>query len=448
MIRRASALAIIALALVATACPKGSTTAAVVPSDPTPVSTPSIALGAIPSVPPGGAATAAEAMKELCVPPITKTTSPPKPTVTPPQIAEVEHEVEQVRGLHYLHPVVVQEITDAQIDRRLAAAFSDTYPVTYYARRSAAWGTIGVIPPGTDLRAAIKNFESGQVVGFYDPDSKRLVFVGSGDADLSVDERFTLAHELTHALDDQHFDLRRLDGIAAACEDEDFQAALGAIEGNAQYTAAEVLLHMPGGLDLGDLIGSLLAGGSRELPGVPPFLSALELWPYTTGLAFMQAEATAGGEAAVDQVLRHFPSTTEQVIHPDAYPSDVPAPVDVPDLTPALGPTWGDLDAMQVGEEWLTAMLDLRLDDATAASAADGWDGGVYRAWTDGKAVAVVLATAWDSEADATAFATAMTTWIADGRSIASVHQDGSEVRVAFATDAETLHRLGSGPAG
>ncbi len=447
MIRRASALAIVALALVATACPKGSTTGAIVTPDPTAVSTPSIALGAIPSVPPGGAATAAEAMKELCVPPITKTTAPPTPTVTPPQIAEVEREVEQVRGLDYLHPVAVQEITDAQIDRKLAAAFKDTYPVTYYARRSAAWGTIGVIPPGTDLRAAIKNFQSGAVVGFYDQDSKRLVFVGSGDADLSVEERLALAHELTHALDDQHFDLRRLDSIAATCKDENFEAALGAIEGNAQYTAAEVLLHTPG-LNLGDLIGSLLTIGSQQVSGVPPFLAAIEYWPYSAGLAFMQTQATAGGEAAVDRVLRHLPATTEQVIHPDAYPSDVPAPVDVPDLTGALGPTWGDLDAMQVGEEWLTAMLDLRLDDATAASAADGWDGGVYRAWTNGKAVAVVLATAWDSEADATAFATAMASWIADGHSIASVHQDGSQVRVAFATDAETLHRLESGLAG
>jgi len=445
MIRRASALAIVALALVATACPKGSTTAAVPPSDPTPVSRPSIALGTIPSVPPGGAATAAEAMKELCVPPITKTTPAPKPTVTPPQIAEVEREVEQERGLDYLHPVAVQEITDAQIDRKLAAAFKNTYPVTYYARRSAAWGTIGVIPPGTDLRAAIKNFESGQVVGFYDPDSKRLVFVGSGDTDLSVEERLALAHELTHALDDQHFDLRRLDSIAATCKDENFEAALGAIEGNAQYTAAEVLLHAPGGINLGDLIGSLLTIGSQKVSGVPPFLTAIEYWPYSAGLAFMQAEATAGGEAAVDRVLRHLPVTTEQVIHPDAYPSEVPAPVDVPDLTPALGPTWGDLDAMQVGEEWLTAMLDLRLDDATAASAAEGWDGGVYRAWTDGTAVAVVLATAWDSEADATAFASAMTAWVADGGSIASVRQDGREVRVAFATDAGTLHRLEGG---
>ncbi len=247
MIRRASALGIVALALVATACPKGSTTAAVVTPDPTHASTPSIALGAIPSVPPGGAATAAEAMKELCVPPITKTTAPPKPTVTPPQIAEVEREVEQVRGLEYIHPVAVQEITDAQIDRKLAAAFKDTYPITYYARRSAAWGTIGVIPPGTDLRAAIKNFESGagrRVLrpGFEAARLRRLRRCGHSRSRSG----FTLAHELTHALDDQHFDLRRLDAIAAACKDENFQAALGAIEGNAQYTAAEVLLHDAG----------------------------------------------------------------------------------------------------------------------------------------------------------------------------------------------------------
>jgi hypothetical protein len=444
MIRRASALGLLALAILAVACPKQTSTSAASPvSTPAPPVT-TISAGPVPSVPPGGAPTAAAAIAKLCAPPTVTTSPPPAHTTTPPQIAGVEREVEQVRGLRYLHPVAVQEITDAQIDVKLAAAFKDTYPVTYHARRSAAWRTIGVIPPGTDLRTAIKNFESGQVVGFYDPDRKRLVFVGSGDAQLSVDERFTLAHELTHALDDQHFDLRRLDSIAAACKDEDFEAALGAIEGNAQYTAAEVLLHAPEGLDLGDLIGSLLASGTRQVPGVPPFLVAIELWPYTTGLAFMQSVATAGGEAAVDRVLRHLPTTTEQVIHPGAYPSDLPARVDVPDLTPALGRAWGDLDAMQVGEQWLTAMLDLHLDDATAAAAADGWDGGVYRAWTDGTDVAVVMATAWDTPDDATGFATAMRTWIADGGAIASVHQDGSRVSVAFATDPSTLQRLGS----
>jgi len=444
VIRRSTALGVAVLALVATACPKDRATSTVSPpASSVPSSPPSaIALGSIPKVRSGGAPTAAAAMRKLCVPPTVTRTPPPPVTPTPPQIAQVEREVEQQRGLRYVRPVAVQEVTDAQIDRKLAAAFAATYPVAYYARRSAAWGTIGVIPPGTDLRAAIKAFESGQVVGFYDPDAQRLVFVGSGDATLSVDERFTLAHELTHALDDQHFDLRRLDAIAATCRDERFDAALGAVEGNAQYTAAEVLLHTPGGLNLGDLIGSLVSSGARQTPGVPPFLSSLEYWPYTTGLAFMESQAAAGGEAAVDRVLRHLPVTTEQVMHPDAYPSDLPTPVDVPDLTPALGASWGDLDAMQVGEEWLHAMLALRLDDETASSSTDGWDGGVYRAWTNGSSVAVVLATVWDTQADAEAFAGAMQTWIADGGSLARVRRDGDRVTVGFASDAPTLERL------
>jgi hypothetical protein len=442
MRRGAIAPAIVVLALVAVACPKSATTSTGAPPSSAGSPSSSVDVGAIPRVEPGGAPTAAAAMKKLCIAPTIEKSPPVKVTPPPPAIAQVEAEVQQVRGLDYLHPVAVQEVSNQEMDRKLAAAFDDTYPVNYYARRTIAWRTIGVIPLGADLRTALHTFETGQVVGFYDPDSKRLVFLGSGQGDLSVDERLTLAHELTHALDDQHFDLRRLDAIAAACRDEDFEAALGAIEGNAQYTAAEVLVRSPGGFDLGDVIASLLNLGSREVPGVPPFLTAIELWPYSAGLAFVQSVATQGGEQAVDHLLRDLPTSTEQVIHPALYPSDTPVPVDVPNLTRALGAGWGDLDAMQVGEEWLTAMLSLRLDDATAASAASGWDGGVYRAFTNGKQVGVVLATAWDSEADAAEFAGAAGDWVSRGSTPARVHQDGVRVTIAFATDSATLDRL------
>jgi hypothetical protein len=442
MSRASIAPAVAILALVAVACPKSSTTSAGAPPSSVAPSARLVDVGAIPPVAPGGAPTAAAAMKKLCVAPTIEETPPVKVTPLPPAIAEVEAQVQQVRGLDYLHPVAVQEVSNQEMDSKLTAAFDDTYPVDYYARRTIAWRTIGVIPLDADLRTALHAFETGQVVGFYDPDSKRLVFLGSGQADLSLDERFTLAHELTHALDDQHFDLRRLDTIAAACRDEDFEAALGAIEGNAQYTAAEVLIRFPGGLDLGDVIGTLLNSGSREVAGVPPFLSTIELWPYSAGLAFVQSVATQGGEQAVDHLLGDLPTSTEQVIHPAAYPSDTPTSVDVPDLTPALGAGWGDLDVMQVGEEWLNAMLALRLDDAIAAAAAAGWDGGVYRAFTNGKEVGVVLATAWDTGADATEFARAADDWISRGSAPARVRRDDTRVTMVFATDTATLGRL------
>ena len=70
---------------------------------------------------------------------------------------------------------------------------------------------------------------------------------------------------------------------------------------------------------------------------------------------------------------------------------------------------------MTVGEEWLRAMLALRLDDGIADDAAAGWDGGVYRAFTDGTDVVVALRTAWDTKEDATAFASALEQWAAAG---------------------------------
>ena len=90
---------------------------------------------------------------------------------------------------------------------------------------------------------------------------------------------------------------------------------------------------------------------------------------------------------------------------------------------------------MQVGEAWLAAMLGLRLDTATAEAAAAGWDGGLYRAFTDGDDAAVVLATAWDSAADADAFAQALREWLdAEGQWGIVGRPDPQRVTLAVAT--------------
>ena len=117
---------------------------------------------------------------------------------------------------------------------------------------------------------------------------------------------------------------------------------------------------------------------------------------------------TAEARALVDRALITFPVSTEQILHPERWPHDTPQPVDVPDLGPALGAGWRDLDVMTVGEAWLRLMLELRLDAGEAEPAAAGWDGGLYRAWTDGSRTAVVLRTVWDTPEDAQQFADAM----------------------------------------
>ncbi|MGZ5214327.1 MAG: hypothetical protein ACXWEN_11330 [Actinomycetota bacterium] len=401
-----------------------------------PSRTPGLSPDPSPSQVPTGPGSAAAAMERLCESPKTGGGSGVTPEgPTPSAIATVEQQVETVRGLRYTSHVDVKALTQEQIDRRLTKNFDKTYPVDFYARRSQAWGTIGVIPAGASIRDALLAFQTGQVVGFYNPANKQLVYIG--DAELSLTERFILAHELTHAIDDQHFGLSRLDSIAARCDDEVFTAGLGAIEGSAQFFATQVILRFPSDAPVGG------GGDGGSLGDVPPFISDLQLWPYGAGMAFVQHLDDRGGTPLVDRALTTFPASTEQIIHPERWPYDTPQPVDVPDLGTALGAGWHDLDVMTVGEVWLQLMLELRLDAGDAGRAATGWDGGLYRAWTDGSRTAVVLRTVWDTPGDAQQFADAMGAWIGNGTAFVN-DPVGARVDVGFASDDATLGALRS----
>jgi hypothetical protein len=391
----------------------------------------------IPHVRPGGAATLQAAIARLCIAPSVPAGTPASGSL-PPDLDAIAHQVEVARGHVFTTPPAAEAITDQEMDRRLAESFSAYYPKLQYDRRTVAWRTIGVLGPDDDLYRAYRTFFRGQVVGFYDPETRELVYLGSGD--LGFTERFTLAHELTHALDDQIFDLKRLDRLTARCRDERAEAALGLVEGSAQYYAAVTVAQDPN-VDLSDLLAAIgNALRSQPVPtGVPPFVDALEVWPYVDGEAFVASRAAGGGTGAVDAAFRRFPVTTEQVIHPDRFPSDRPRVVPIPDLTDHLGPRWGDLDAMIVGEEWLRAMLALRVGDDSAAAATSGWDGGGYRAFSDGTHVVVVMRTAWDTASDAEEFASALGRWAA-GSPLIAVDASRRTVTAVFADAAKPLH--------
>jgi hypothetical protein len=380
-----------------------------------------------------GPTTALEAMRRLCIP-ADIVADPVTEVPTPAAIAEVEDQVESVRGLAFERPVNVEPITPKEMDRRLRAYFDAYYPERFYARRSDAWSTIGAIPRDVGILEALDAYQQGQVLGFYNSQNEELVY--TGDAELDRIEHFVLAHELTHAIDDQHFDLDRLDEMVVGCEDEPFQAALGAVEGSANHFATQVLFRFPV-----SETGSVSGGGLAD--PVPPLIVELQAYPYTAGQRFVDALADEGGPAAVNRALRRFPTTTEQILHPSKFPGETGEPVDVPDFAPTFGPDWRDHDVMVVGEVWLKALLNLRLDDSAAASAAAGWGGGIYRAWSDGKDVAVIMSTVWDTPADAKEFSDALTQWQSRGSGSGLVLKaDGTQVNAGFATSKAEMGAL------
>jgi hypothetical protein len=430
---RALAAALLAVLVVASACtgsgsePLGSGTAAPVPSAPETT-----------SPAPTGPRSAHAALERLCQRP------PPQPAPTgsegptPPAIKQVKGQVQQIRGLEFTEPVPVDAASHDELVKGLIQSFDSSYPGKMYDRRSRAWQTIGVVPRGTSIRRSIERFAGSQVIGYYDPLSGQLVFIGTEDP--TPVQKVTLAHELTHALDDQHFRLDRLNTLEGECADEAYQAALGAVEGDATYFMvlyAQRFLTLDEQLQLG-------VGPAPSTAGIAPFVVELQTWPYTAGLSFIEAMERRGGTEAIDGAMERFPVSTEQVIHPERYPNDAPTAVNVEDLSPELGPGWTDLDVMGVGEAFLSIMLGLRLPPVTGEAAAAGWDGGTYRAWSDGEHVAIVLSTVWDGPRDAAEFASATRQWLGsrEGRSASLLPVQGQAVQVLFASDAATLASL------
>jgi len=434
IVRSPPAVSLLVLLLMGPACsgsePSDSATGAPVPSSPESV-----------SPAPAGPRSAQAALARLCeYPPPQAPSGGAAEGPTPAAIAQVERQVQEIRGLRFTEPVSVSAASHAELVNGLERSFDSAYPAELYERRTSAWQAIGVIPPTTGVREALEEFAGSQVIGYYDTVSGELVFMGAEDP--TALERVTLAHELTHAVDDQHFGLERIDRLANTCRDEAFQAAVGMVEGNATYfmlVYAQRYLTIEEQLEIG-----LQAPPSTE--GIPEFILAMQSWPYTAGLLFVQALQARGGIEAVNRAFTHLPMSTEQIIHPERYPNDVPRPVDVPDLAPELGGGWTDLDVMGLGEAFLSIMLGLELDRTTADAAAAGWDGGIYRAWANGDRVAVVLSTVWDRPEDASEFAAAMTEYIGDrdGVSAMVTPVDGERVQVLFASDATTLDALRS----
>jgi hypothetical protein len=156
------------------------------------------------------------------------------------------------------------------------------------------------------------------------------------------------------------------------------------------------------------------------------------VFTYTQGFTFVEGLFNEGGWSAVDAAYQNPPVSTEQILHPELYPSDAPIPVDLADMTSTLGDGWREVSRNQMGE-WYTYLIlahaadaNARLDDIVAQDAAAGWGGDEYLVLhndvTD--ATAFVMKTVWDTPSDAEEFANAVQQY-ADNRFGVSATQQG-----------------------
>jgi hypothetical protein len=354
----------------------------------------------------------------------------------------IEEAVAPLRELEPVDDVDPQLLNEEELKERTERSFTEDNPAELIEANEVLYRALDMLEEDASLADLYVELLGSQVAGFYDPEVDEL-FVVSRSGGLGVTERITYAHEYTHALQDQHFDLESF-GLDEIGEGDRNTARLTLIEGDAtavmSFWARDALTPE----EMVDLFGASLDPEAQEiLNRMPPILRESLMFPYETGLRFVLGLQTAGGWDAVNDAYEDPPASTEQVMHPEKYdtreaPKDVKLPAD---LAGRMGEGWAATYEDTFGELQTQIWLRNAIDAETGNAAAAGWGGdrfavlqGPDDAWS------VVMATDWDTQDDAREFRNAAGTVVADGEHPGTVISDGTEHWVIVASDGATLN--------
>jgi hypothetical protein len=339
-----------------------------------------------------------------------------RPSVTPEDgfndseldavVARTMARVERIRGLEFRRSVPVSVISRAEFRERRGSNRS----AQYSDWQNQLWEGLFVVDESTNATTARHAVFAGSVVGFYSPGGEKIVLVAD-DTDAVRVDRATLAHELVHALQDQHLRLgfRRttMDGRTAAT---------GLVEGDANYVMRRYEQRC--GTQWNCVERPARSPGNGYNRGL--FVALFH--PYSDGPTFVAALRERGGWAAVDAAYENPPTSSEQLIHPERYPRGDPVAVTVADRS---GPQWtpfapadGQSPSTTVGEAAIFAMLwangvvpeaELPEDDPLSTydydhPASAGWEGDVFVPYRNGDRFGYVFRTVWASPDDAREF--------------------------------------------
>jgi hypothetical protein len=327
---------------------------------------------------------------------------------------EIGPQVEAIRGLTAKRPVT-RTIETRDALRQLVVEMQQKEYSKDKARSDVlGLAAFGLVKPDLDLYTLYIDLLSEQIAGFYRPDDKALYVIGDAGP-FGPLEKTTFAHEFTHALQDQHFDLVRLgfsnDQSKQTFSGDQQMAVQALVEGDAtllmqqwatQHLTAEDILAMV-----------QQTPDSPVLDKAPGIIRESLLFPYTGGLNFVTALQSQGGWEAIDQAFTTLPASTEQILHRQRYPDDRPIPVSLPALTTTLGPGWRIVADDVLGEWSLRQYLQSRLSSGVL-DATEGWGGDRYAVYvtdetfdstSSGFKYVLVLSNAWDTTNDADEFA-------------------------------------------
>lgn len=333
----------------------------------------------------------------------------PRPTQTPAE-SEVADALEFVAYAHALSvrsPVTSKEVSREGGIRLIIAKTEEDVPREAMIAQGDMFALLELTPPTYAFVDGLFEQVKQNIAGFYDPDDDTMYLLDDLDGDV---RQTTLAHELVHALQDQHFRLGERMNYKRG--ELDKLAALGCFaEGDATSAMFDAT-----GAPSGALSGALSADNLRRAMmasiafspsgyATPLAMQASLVSPYVDGFRFVQALRDRGGWPAVNRAWAEPPTSTEQILHLDKYDARE-APLDVATPTSkALGSGFELVDDDVAGELGLRIAMETWASRPQAAKAAAGWGGDRYavfgRTDADGRSAAFAWTLVFDDELQA-----------------------------------------------
>ena len=433
----------------------------VAPSTPTPAADTATPARAETTVPPAptAAATAAAPATGTAAPEATARVRRSAPEAQDAAFDRIARTTSRYRELPIKKDIREGYLSKEQLKVRLRKDFDEEYPAAEARADERVLRAFGLIPEGMDLRKLYLDLYGEQIAGFYEPETDEMYIISSGGT-LNALEETTYAHEVVHALQDQHYDLEKLRKPFEDENDDSLLAVTALVEGDAELTRG---LYVRNDADLAAKIAEIRASelpSSRVLETAPPIISRSLIFPYESGAIFNVSLWQKGGWDAVNRAYGDPPISTEQILHPEKYADqrDEPTEIELPNLAPALGPGWTRLEENLFGEFQTAVLLEGEEGAGDARQAAEGWDGDRFALYANGERDVVAWRSAWDGDQDAEQFAAALRAYdearfdaayaeqdgalrLADGGRVALIRRDGDRVSYVLAPDDELARK-------
>ena len=348
----------------------------------------------------------------------------PAPSIDPALAAQIDAviaSVPEVRELQPTRDVPYQFITREQFQADLTELAFEDVPEEFRLAEERLLKRLGLVPEDADLTELLLELYGAQVAAYYQPDNGTFYIIERDEPFGGLDKMF-VAHEYTHALQDQHYQLEA-NRIKDLDRGDAILGQLAAIEGDAtllmqQWAFGGYLSE----IELIEVFTASLSGLDDDTLADMPLVLRRQLeFPYLEGFLFINDVHGRGGWEQVNETLIDPPDSTEQILHPQKY-YDGEAPVDVvlDDVSATLGAGWSRVYEQTMGE-LLIQVLAVGGEEPPAAppglpvewphaETAAGWGGDRLNMYehSDGR-WCIAWQTAWDSEADAAEFEARMT---------------------------------------